>query len=123
MAQLSKSLSIDSEFLTRLQRNEAIVSMLQRHLNRRAWSSMNRKRRQDVHLNLPKLDDAFEAGNARRSECTLILTEGDSAKALALAGFSVVGRNLFGVFPLQGKLLNVRDLSPVTVAKHAVSTS
>jgi DNA topoisomerase-2 len=39
------------------------------------------------------------------------LTEGDSAKALVLGGLSVVGRDKFGVFPLRGKLLNVRDAS------------
>lgn len=39
----------------------------------------------------------------------MILTEGDSAKALVLSGLSVVGRDLYGVFPLRGKLLNVRD--------------
>ncbi len=37
------------------------------------------------------------------------MTEGDSAKALAVAGLSVVGRDKFGVFPLRGKLLNVRE--------------
>jgi DNA topoisomerase-2 len=39
------------------------------------------------------------------------LTEGDSAKALAVAGVSVGGRDDFGVFPLRGKLLNVREAS------------
>ena len=50
---------------------------------------------------LPKLDDANEAGGPRSSECTLILTEGDSAKALAVCGLSVVGRDLYGVYPLR----------------------
>jgi DNA topoisomerase-2 len=36
-------------------------------------------------------------------------TAGDSAKSLAIAGISVVGRDKYGVFPLKGKLLNVRD--------------
>ena len=44
-------------------------------------------------------------------DATLILTEGDSAKSLAIAGLSVVGRDYFGVFPLKGKLLNVREAS------------
>jgi DNA topoisomerase-2 len=39
------------------------------------------------------------------------LTEGDSAKSLALAGIEVVGRDLYGVFPLRGKFLNVREAS------------
>ena len=41
----------------------------------------------------------------------MILTEGDSAKALALCGIEQLGRDLYGVYPLRGKLPNVRDLS------------
>jgi len=51
------------------------------------------------------------AGGRDGPECTLILTEGDSAKSLAVAGLSVIGRDRYGVFPLRGKLLNVRDAS------------
>lgn len=43
--------------------------------------------------------------------CTLILTEGDSAKTLAVSGLGVVGRDRYGVFPLRGKMLNVREAS------------
>jgi DNA topoisomerase-2 len=56
-----------------------------------------------------KLEDANEAGTRNSRRCTLILTEGDSAKTLAVAGLGVIGRDYFGVFPLRGKLLNVRD--------------
>jgi len=56
-----------------------------------------------------KLDDANDAGGRNASQCALILTEGDSAKALAVSGLGVVGRDHYGVFPLKGKLLNVRD--------------
>jgi DNA topoisomerase-2 len=62
---------------------------------------------------IPKLEDANWAGDKKKSIlCKLILTEGDSAKALAMAGLSVVGSDKYGVFPLKGKLLNVRDASP-----------
>jgi len=64
---------------------------------------------------IPKLDDANWAGTAKSSRCTLILTEGDSAKTLAVSGLSVVGRDAFGVFPLKGKLLNVRGADPKRV--------
>ena len=50
---------------------------------------------------IPKLDDANKAGTAQSSRCTLIVTEGDSAKTLAVAGLSVVGRDHYGVFPLR----------------------
>ncbi|CAH9108152.1 unnamed protein product [Cuscuta epithymum] len=58
-----------------------------------------------------KLEDANDAGGKNSEKCTLILTEGDSAKALAMAGVSVIGRDHYGVFPLRGKLLNVREAS------------
>ena len=60
---------------------------------------------------IPKLDDANKAGTAQSKKCTLIVTEGDSAKTLAVAGLSVVGRDYYGVFPLRGKCKNVRDAS------------
>ena len=58
---------------------------------------------------LSKLDDANFAGTSKSKDCTLILTEGDSAKTMALSGIAEVGRNCYGVFPLRGKLLNVKD--------------
>ena len=60
---------------------------------------------------IPKLDDANKAGTTHSGKCTLIVTEGDSAKTLAIAGLSVVGRDHYGVFPLRGKCKNVRDAS------------
>jgi DNA topoisomerase-2 len=48
----------------------------------------------------------------------LILTEGDSAKALVLGGLSVVGRDRYGVFPLRGKLLNVRDANMTQIQNN-----
>lgn len=50
---------------------------------------------------LTKLDDANNAGGRNSEQCTLILTEGDSAKSLVIAGMSVAGRDNFGVFPLR----------------------
>ena len=60
---------------------------------------------------IPKLDDAVLAGTKDSAKCTLILTEGDSAKAMALSGLSQEQRKTFGVYPLKGKVLNVKDTS------------
>ena len=60
-------------------------------------------------LGVPKLEDANDAGTRNAEACTIILTEGDSAKSLALAGIEIVGRDKYGVFPLRGKFLNVRE--------------
>jgi DNA topoisomerase-2 len=71
----------------------------------------------------PKLEDALWAGAARSGECTLILTEGDSAATSAITGLNVVGRERFGVFPLRGKLLNVKDISQEKFNKNEELTA
>ncbi|XP_069884193.1 DNA topoisomerase 2-alpha isoform X1 [Dipodomys merriami] len=68
---------------------------------------------------IPKLDDANDAGSRNSTECTLILTEGDSAKTLAVSGLGVVGRDKYGVFPLRGKILNVREASHKQIMENA----
>ncbi len=57
---------------------------------------------------IPKLTDANWAGTEQSKNCMLILCEGDSAKAGILSGLSSEDRNTIGVYPLKGKLLNVR---------------
>ncbi|KAL6122696.1 top2 [Nucleospora cyclopteri] len=68
---------------------------------------------------IPKLEDANYAGTKRSNDCTLILTEGDSAKTLAVAGLGVIGRDKYGVFPLRGKLLNVREANHTQIMENA----
>jgi DNA gyrase/topoisomerase IV subunit B/DNA gyrase/topoisomerase IV subunit A len=71
-------------------------------------------------LDIPKLDDAHWAGSKKADQCTLILTEGDSAKSMATAGISVIpnGHDLYGVYPLRGKLLNTRDKEDIILAQN-----
>lgn len=80
-------------------------------------------RRAGKRLLIPKLEDANLAGTNKGHECTLILTEGDSAKALAVSGLGVLGRDRYGVFPLKGKLLNVREASHRHVRDNAEFTA
>ena len=68
-------------------------------------------------LNIPKLEDANDAGSSK-SQVLIDFDEGDSAKALAVAGLSVVGRDNYGVFPLKGKMLNVRDAPPKQIINN-----
>lgn len=67
---------------------------------------------------IKKLEDANKAGTKESKKCTIILTEGDSAKTLAVSGLSQIGRDYFGVFPLRGKLLNVREASSKQIAEN-----
>jgi DNA topoisomerase-2 len=95
---------------------EAVVNWASR--NQTKTMSKTDGRKTGRITGIPKLDDANWAGRARSAECTLILTEGDSAKALAVSGLAVVGRDKYGVFPLKGKLLNVRDATAKTVQNN-----
>ena len=58
---------------------------------------------------IPKLIDANYAGTKKSEQCTIILCEGDSAKAGIVSGLSKEDRDYIGVYPMRGKLLNVRD--------------
>ena len=64
-----------------------------------------------TRVSIPKLTDAIWAGGPKASACSLILCEGDSAKTMAISGLSADDRKTFGVFPLRGKLINVRGNS------------
>ena len=57
---------------------------------------------------IAKLTDANFAGTAKSSQCIIVLCEGDSAKASILSGLTVEDKNTIGVYPLKGKVMNVR---------------
>ena len=67
---------------------------------------------------IPKLEDANYAGTERSIECTLLITEGDSAKAGCLSGLSSEDRNTFGVFPIKGKMMNVRGETAKKISEN-----
>jgi DNA topoisomerase-2 len=57
---------------------------------------------------IPKLTDANWAGTEKSKDCIIIFCEGDSAKAGIISGLSSEDRNVIGVYPMKGKILNVR---------------
>ena len=57
---------------------------------------------------IPKLTDANWAGTEKSKDCIIIFCEGDSAKAGIISGLSSDDRNTIGVYPMKGKILNVR---------------
>ena len=52
--------------------------------------------------------DANYSGTDRSGECVLVLCEGLSAMSGVISGLTSEDRNTIGVYPLKGKLLNVR---------------
>ena len=67
---------------------------------------------------IPKLVDANRAGTSRSQECTLILCEGDSAKAGIVSGLAKADRDFIGVYPMRGKLFNVRGETATKIAEN-----
>uniref|UniRef100_A0A8D2MJE2 DNA topoisomerase 2 n=1 Tax=Zonotrichia albicollis TaxID=44394 RepID=A0A8D2MJE2_ZONAL len=99
-----------------------IVESILNWVKFKAQNQLNKKCSAVKHSKIkgvPKLDDANDAGSKNSLDCTLILTEGDSAKTLAVSGLGVVGRDKYGVFPLRGKILNVREASHKQIMENA----
>uniref|UniRef100_A0A671W209 DNA topoisomerase 2 n=1 Tax=Sparus aurata TaxID=8175 RepID=A0A671W209_SPAAU len=99
-----------------------IVESIMNWVKFKAQTQLNKKCSAVKHTKIkgvPKLDDANDAGGKNSIACTLILTEGDSAKTLAVSGLGVVGRDRYGVFPLRGKMLNVREASLKQIMENA----
>ena len=117
-SQFGSKCTVSDKFLTAISKTDAVNNILA--FAEKKADQMQRKtdggRR--ARMNNSKLTDANKAGTKDGYKCTLILTEGDSASLLALAGRAVVDPDLFGVFPLRGKLLNVRDASVEQITKN-----
>lgn len=110
---------LSQKFLDALYKTSIIDKVLAEtaYKNSKTLQKTDGKKQRKI-VGIPKLCDANKAGGKDSLKCTLILTEGDSAKTTAVSGLSVVGRDHWGVFPLRGKLLNVKDVSPDKVGKN-----
>lgn len=71
-----------------------------------------------VRVVVQNLDDANKAGTKESEKCTLILTEGLSAKTMAVSGLSEIGRDYWGIYSLRGKCLNVKDAAIKKIAEN-----
>jgi DNA topoisomerase-2 len=110
-AKFGSKFEISEKFIKSLSKDGGLLDEAQAILDAklsRAAKKVDGRKVSNVR-GIPKYDTAEWAGTAKSSECTLILTEGDSAASMAIAGLREVGRKTFGVFPLRGKVLNVRD--------------
>jgi DNA topoisomerase II len=67
---------------------------------------------------IPKLIDANWAGTEKSKNCIIIFCEGDSAKAGIVSGLSSEDRNIFGVYPMKGKMMNVRGESTKKISDN-----
>ena len=113
-AKFGSTFEISDKFIDNLSKSGIVEkSMELSSLKEMKSLKKNDGRKQSRLKGIPKLEDANFAGSKQSSKCTLIITEGDSAKSTAMSGLDIVGRNYWGVFPLKGKMLNVRDIKNI----------
>lgn len=110
---------VSDKFISSLAKTNIVENVMNlcSNLDAKAVKKTDGKKSNKIY-GLSKLDDANFAGTAKSKDCTLILTEGDSAKTMALSGIAEVGRNYYGVFPLRGKLLNVKDAAVKKICEN-----
>lgn len=102
--------TVSDKFISKIYKSEIVNEIIEftNFKNTIALDKGLTKKKQST-IKVPKLDDANNAGTKKSLQCSLILTEGDSAKQFAAAGMSIIGSDNYGIFPLRGKLLNVRE--------------
>ncbi len=98
-----------------------VVQEMKSLLKDKDLSTLKKAEKKRGFKRIEGLDPANNAGGKHSAECTLILCEGLSAKTYAVRGIEVgafgkQGRDWFGIYPLRGKLLNVRNASATTIA-------
>lgn len=112
-------IEVSDKFIDKLWKSSIIEDIIQTY---KMKESMDLAKKTDgskkSKVYIPKLEDALWAGTVKSTECTLILTEGLSAMTFAMWGRSIVGPERYGIFPLKGKLLNVRDASISQLANN-----
>ncbi|CAF2092079.1 unnamed protein product [Rotaria magnacalcarata] len=115
------SLKDDENFLKDIIKKTGIVESVINWLEHRQDAKLQKQSgtKTSKLKGIPKLDDANDAGTKNSQYCTLIVTEGDSAKALAVAGLGVIGRDRYGVYPLKGKMLNVREATTKKMTENS----
>ena len=118
VSEFGSKFTIDDDFIKKILKLGFVESLLAVAEAKEKKNLSKTDGRKVVRLSIPKLDDANKAGTSESNKCTLILTEGDSAKTTAVSGLSVVGRDYYGVFPLRGKLLNTREASVAQINKN-----
>lgn len=89
---------------------------------------LKKTERKKKTVKIDGLDAANNAGGKYSSECSLFICEGLSAKTYVVAGigtgvYGKSGRDWFGVLPVTGKILNVRNATSTSIAANKVVSS
>lgn len=120
-----RDLNLPNSFLEQCCRWKSVTDLIEKLINSGRSIKMKGKVVHKRLMNVKKLKDANRIG----IESTLIVCEGDSARAFADTGASscsifgqVGGYDLFGTYPLKGKILNTLKAKKSDIEENAVIT-
>lgn len=110
--------NVSDKFIDKLFKSPMITDILDIYKARERVALSKTDGKKTTKVIVPGLEDANWAGSVKSNQCTLILTEGLSAKTFAMWGRSIIGNDKYAVFPLKGKVLNFRDATISQMANN-----
>lgn len=101
----------------------SVIDKLKEMIKGKEMNALKKIEKKKGFVKIEGLDPANLAGTKNAQQCSLILCEGDSAKTFAVKGIQTgvggrKGRDYFGIYPLRGKVLNVRNSNVTSITKN-----
>ena len=122
-AQSSLSLQIPNKVITNVLKWNFIKELEEWNKMKDMMSLKKSEKKKSGYKRIDGLDAANYAGTKNSKDCILILCEGLSAKTYSTKGIlkgygGKKGRNYFGIYPLRGKCLNVRNATSKSISEN-----
>lgn len=115
--------TVDSKHIQQVCTKWGFMEKMEELMRAREFISLKKTEKKRGFKRIEGLDNANKAGGKESRDCTLILCEGLSARTFAVRGIAKgwdgrKGRDYFGVFPLRGKVMNVRNASNSSISSN-----
>lgn len=119
---------VDPKFVQTVCSKWGFMEKMNELMRAREFISLKKTEKKRGYKRIEGLDPANKSGTKESKDCTLILCEGLSAKTFAVKGVEKgwgekKGRDYFGVFPLRGKVMNVRNATTSSISANKEITS
>jgi len=119
-AKFGSSCSVSDSFIEKVAKMgvmDMACSLTEAKENRAAKKSTDGSKTKTIR-GIANFIDANNSGTTSSKDCVLILCEGLSAMSGIVSGLSSEDRNTIGIYPLKGKLLNVRGEQLKKIAEN-----
>lgn len=115
--------SVDTKHIQQVCSKWGFMEKMNELMRAREFISLKKTERKRGYKRIEGLDHANKSGTKDSKDCTLILCEGLSAKTYAVKGIQKgwdgkKGRDYFAIYPLRGKVLNVRNANTASISAN-----